>query len=116
MAPIQHIVLVKFDPSTTAEEVDALCAEFLSLGQACVHPETKKPYPLSCKGGKNHADVRVSKGFEYGFIVEFANEEDLDYYSKKDENHASFAKKLAQKLDGGVEKGLIAVDFVEGGF
>ncbi len=48
--------------------------------------------------------------------MEFANEEDLAYYSTKDENHANFAKKLSQKLDGGVEKGLIAVDFVVGGF
>jgi len=38
-------------------------------------------------------------GFTHGFVVEFATEEDRDYYVWKDPAHQAFVKKNTPKID-----------------
>ena len=47
----------------------------------------------------------------HAFVVEFASKEDRDYYVKKDQAHAEFAKRLIGSVEGA-----LVIDFVAGEF
>ena len=56
-------------------------------------------------------DAVVSKDYSHGFVVEFDNERDRDYYTFEDPAHMAFKKSLA----GLIEKPVV-VDFDENVF
>lgn len=49
--------------------------------------------------GKNISWQTLAKGFTHGFVVEFENQEDLDYYHLEDEVHLAFAKKAGPLVE-----------------
>ncbi len=51
--------------------------------------------------------------YTHGFVVEFENQEDLEYYLHKDPAHLAF-KEVVKELGEGVKTGVM--DFVPGGF
>lgn len=98
----------------------------LGLKGACIHPTSQKPYIKSLSGGRDNSKegMQVSlsfqalgeattirsrseqAGIQYGFVVEFDNLEDRDYYVEKDEAHEAF-KNSARPI---IEK-VIVVDY-----
>jgi hypothetical protein len=98
----------------------------LALGEKCIHPTSQKPYIKSFSGGKNnspegHAVQKKSTSsprllltimkdpHTHGFVVEFDNAEDRDYYVYKDPAHQDFVK-----FAGGVANGVKVVDYEPG--
>lgn len=81
----------------------------LALKQQCIHPDTKTPYILSCKGGRNISSEAGRADYSYGFVLEFKDKDDWTFYLKEDPAHQAFVKKAM----GGVEK-VGVVDFEEG--
>lgn len=65
----------------------------------------------SAKGGREQSKEKYHRGLQVVFIVEFASEEDLDYYVDHDKAHRAFVHRWA--LEGVVEEGLV-LDFKEG--
>lgn len=81
---LHHIVLFKFKPTASAQEVQAVscvvggenlepkrrslnlggqaCDRMLALATNCLHPETKKPYVKAAAGGKNNSPEGKSVG------------------------------------------------------
>lgn len=97
----------------------------MTLSEKCIHPTSQKPYIKSFSGGKNnspegYAVNRVSihirrsltfpqDPYTHGFVVEFENAEDRDYYVDKDPDHQEFVK-----FAGGVANGVKVVDYEPG--
>lgn len=53
------------------------------------------------------------QGLTHGFVVEFENEEDRDYYLNKDPAHLDFVKWVTTS---GIAEGITVIDFVPGVF
>ena len=70
---VQHIVLFKFKPETTAEKVKEIVAAFEAL-----------PSQISqikgFKWGTNNSPENLIKGLTHAFILTFDNEKDRDAY------------------------------------
>lgn len=70
---VQHIVLFKFKPETTAEKVKEIVAAFEAL-----------PSQISqikgFKWGTNNSPENLNKGLTHAFILTFDNEKDRDAY------------------------------------
>jgi hypothetical protein len=98
----------------------------LALGEKCIHPTSQKPYIKSFTGGKNNSPeghavhksrnlppglllMLVKDPHTHGFVVEFENAEDRDYYVFKDPAHQEFIK-----FAGEVANGVKVVDYEPG--
>lgn len=107
--PVVHIVLFEFKPTLSRETVVNACQRMLDLEKNCKHPKTNKPYVKSHGGGRDNSPEGLQGGFTHGFVFEFENEEDRDYYVAKDPVHqefVGFVKELVQNIR--------AVDFQPG--
>ncbi|KAH6695109.1 stress responsive A/B barrel domain-containing protein [Plectosphaerella plurivora] len=111
MAPITHIVAVGFKDEVSAETIKETADGFFKLQQSCVNPATQQPYIVSIKGGKDNSPEGLQSGITHAFVVEFASEEDRDFYVKEDLVHRTFAQGL-----GSVLAKIIVTDFVAGVF
>ncbi|TID24158.1 stress responsive A/B barrel domain protein [Venturia nashicola] len=108
---IVHVVLFEFKSKATDEQVKEACDRMLGLAQACVHPDTKAPYIKMSVGGKNNSIEGMEGGLTHGFVVNFENIEDRDYYVKKDPAHEAFVKSI-----GDIMASARVVDFEPGVF
>ncbi|KAF7591885.1 hypothetical protein BBP40_000930 [Aspergillus hancockii] len=97
---ITHIVLFRYKPSITWSEFEQHFDVFMALKNKCVKQSTGKPYMLSMKAGKNRSWENFSKGMTHGFVLEFANQDDLDYYLTEDPVHLEFSRNAAPLIDG----------------
>ncbi|KAL8702961.1 MAG: hypothetical protein Q9201_003865 [Fulgogasparrea decipioides] len=104
-----HTVLFEFKPEVEAMTVHNMCRRMLSLKDECLHPTTNKPYIKSCVGGKDNSPEGLQSGITHGFVVEFENEGDRDFYVEKDEAHQAFKKDVGSCLVKAV-----VVDFTPG--
>jgi hypothetical protein len=57
---------------------------------------------LSMKAGKNMSWEPFSKGMTHGFVLEFRNQEELDYYLTEDPVHAAFSKAAKPYIEDSV--------------
>ena len=88
----------------------------LSLRTTCLHPDSNKPYIVNSSGGQDnspegaqvtlqHSGIRSTLltlrkgGLTHGFVVEFASQQDRDYYVSKDPVHQAFVKKNGPRFD-----------------
>ncbi|CAI6339546.1 unnamed protein product [Periconia digitata] len=108
---ITHIVLFAWKDTATQEQVDEACKRMMSLSERCIHPTSKAPYIKSFQGGKNNSPEGHAAPHTHGFVVEFENEEDRDYYLNKDPEHLAFVE-FAGDFIGGVK----VLDFEPGKF
>ncbi|TKA61467.1 hypothetical protein B0A49_12575 [Cryomyces minteri] len=99
---ISHIVLFKYRPSITWADFESHFETFMALRTRCVHPTTGKPLMLSMKAGKNRSWEPFSKGMTHGFVLDFANQEDLDYYLTRDPGHLAFSKAAGPLIEDSV--------------
>jgi hypothetical protein len=70
---VQHIVLFKFKPETTAEKVKEIVAAFEAL------PSQIKEIK-GFKWGTNNSPENLNKGLTHAFILTFDSEKDRDAY------------------------------------
>ncbi|KAH7122322.1 hypothetical protein B0J11DRAFT_335725 [Dendryphion nanum] len=108
---IVHIVLFEFKSSAPAEKVVEAVQSMLDLREKCIHPTTQRPYIKSFEGGKNNSPEGHAGGLTHGFVVEFNNEEDRDYYINNDPAHRSFINFV-----GGILEKVRVLDFAPGKF
>ena len=97
----------------------------LALKDQCMHPSTNKPYLKTSVGGKdnspegiqvgipNHSPFQrrpvldfyllnfwiLKHGITHGFVVEFENIEDRDYYVTTDPVHQRFVKSIGEVVE-----------------
>ncbi|KAI6844756.1 hypothetical protein KC342_g123 [Hortaea werneckii] len=98
-SPITHIVLFKYRPEITWSAFEAHFEIFQSLQTKCLHPDTGKPYMLSMRMGKNRSWEPFSKGMTHAFVLEFANQGDLDYYLLHDPVHREFSRNAGPLIE-----------------
>ncbi|OCK79866.1 hypothetical protein K432DRAFT_252188, partial [Lepidopterella palustris CBS 459.81] len=96
---ITHIVLFKYRSSIPWSDLESHFSAFQTLQKKCLHPSTGKPYMLSMRMGKNRSWEPYSKGMTHGFVLEFANQEDLDYYLTRDLVHLDFSKNAGPLIE-----------------
>ncbi|KAL2822150.1 hypothetical protein BDW59DRAFT_181061 [Aspergillus cavernicola] len=99
---ITHIVLFKYKPSITWAEFEKHFEVFLALKDKCVKPDTRRPYMKSMKAGKNRSWENFNKGMTHGFVLEFENQADLDYYLTKDPVHLEFSRNAKPLVEDSV--------------
>lgn len=97
--------------TTYADDRKQVCTRMTGLATKCVHPTTKQNYFKSYSGGKNNSTEGHDGGFTHGFVCEFQNAEDRDYYISKDPAHLEFVASLE-----GVVKDVRVVDYEPGVF
>lgn len=90
--PITHIVLFKYKSDLTWTDLEKHFESFMALKSKSLHPKTGKPLIQSMKAGKNRSWEPYSKGMTHGFILEFASQQDLDYYILEEPVHVQFSK------------------------
>ncbi|KAM7201278.1 dabb domain containing protein [Rhypophila sp. PSN 637] len=108
---VTHTVLFQFKADANPDDVKAACDRFLVLKEKCLHPTTQSAYITSLKGGKDNSPEGLQNEITHGFVVEFASEEDRDYYVKTDPAHQAFVKSI-----GDLVQKAIVVDFTNGFF
>lgn len=89
---ITHIVLFKYKPSISWEAFEEHFETFKALQKRCLHPVTQRPYMVSMRMGKNRSWEPFSKGMTHAFVLEFASQDDLDYYLTRDPVHLEFSR------------------------
>ncbi|PSK40255.1 hypothetical protein B9Z65_8195 [Elsinoe australis] len=87
---VVHVVLFEWKASASAETVNAACQRMLALKDKCTHPKTGQKYVKSYGGGRDNSPEGMQGGFTHGFVFEFENEADRDYYTKDDPIHQEF--------------------------
>ncbi|KAF4552073.1 Hypothetical protein D9617_11g009200 [Elsinoe fawcettii] len=94
-----HIVLFEFKPSVSPQEVTdvSVCDP---KDDNCKHPKTGLPYVRSHGGGRDNSPEGLQGGFTHGFVYEFDNEEDRDYYVKDDPAHLDFVASIKDVVQG----------------
>lgn len=104
---ITHIVLFQYRSNITWTDFESHFAAFSSLKNRCLRDG--KPYMLSMRMGKNRSWEPCSKGMTHGFVLEFASQDDLDYYLTQDEVHAEFSRNAKPFVEDSV-----VVDITDG--
>lgn len=110
--PIFHIVSFRFATSTPSTIRSEISARFLALQQACLSPTTGKSYIRSFTGGRDVSVETLQRGFSHVFVLEFATEQDRDWYVHHDPVHREFGVRV---LTGFVEE-VMVLDFRRGEF
>ncbi|KAL2057026.1 hypothetical protein ABVK25_002765 [Lepraria finkii] len=93
---IVHIVLFQFKPQTAVQDV---CRRMLALKDQCMHPTTNKPYIKTSVGGKDNSPEGIQHGITHGFVMEFENIEDRDFYVTEDPVHQWFVKSIGDVIE-----------------
>ena len=102
------------------------CNRMIDLRNQCIHPTSKKPYITTSSGGRQNSSegtkvcsilqplsyaafamrhgvelslMRLQADYSHAFVVEFASEEDRDFYDKQDQAHLEFKKSLKDVVE-----------------
>lgn len=104
MAPIKHVVLLRFKKSVPGNAVKGIFKELADL---------KKVIPglLDFSGGPYDSPEGLHKGFTHGFVATFKDGRVRDVYLAHPA-HEAIKQKVLPLLDGGID-GAIAFDWVE---
>ncbi|EED17446.1 conserved hypothetical protein [Talaromyces stipitatus ATCC 10500] len=84
--------MIEFKEEVTAEQVEDVYNRWSSLKGLCVRSDSQKPYITKQMAGRNISLEKLTGGFTHIFIEEFKNEQDRNYYLKKDPAHRDFGK------------------------
>jgi hypothetical protein len=90
--PITHIVLFKYRQDISWTDLESHFKSFMALQHKSLNPDTGKPLIQSLKAGKNKSWEPFSKGMTHGFVLEFSNQADLDYYLTTEPVHKAFSQ------------------------
>ncbi|CAG8954019.1 hypothetical protein HYFRA_00009119 [Hymenoscyphus fraxineus] len=106
---ITHMIFFKFKDSASKEEVSEASKNLIALAKNCIHPTTNAPYILSSTGGENISNEGMSGEFTHGFVSQFANKEDMEYYLRSDPAHMAFIKSV-----GAIAEKAQVIDYEDG--
>ena len=85
---VKHIVIFKYKPSATAEQISRVTEAFKSL-------KTKIPGIISFEYGVNNSPENLNKGFTHVYLLTFANAKARDQYLPHPE-HKKFGELLSR--------------------
>jgi hypothetical protein len=88
---LRHVVIFKFNDSSTAQEVQNVADTFYALKQSV--PQIK-----DMEWGINNSPENYNQGFTHCFIISFKSEKDLADY-QNDPNHRAFQEVLKPHMD-----------------
>lgn len=100
MPRVQHMVILKFKPSVTPEEIDGLFGMVDAMKDLI-------PGIEYCAGGPYSSPEGFNQGFTHGFLVTFSSPEARDAYLPHPE-HAKVRDALLAAIESAV-----AFDFLE---
>ncbi|KAJ4290838.1 hypothetical protein N0V90_010033 [Kalmusia sp. IMI 367209] len=99
---ITHIVLFKYRSDITWSDLEDHFKYFMSLKTRSLHPQTGTPLIKSLRAGKNTSWEPFSKGMTHAFILEFASQDDLDYYLTAEPVHLQFSRDAKPLIEDSV--------------
>ncbi|KAJ5802796.1 stress responsive A/B barrel domain protein [Penicillium pulvis] len=108
---ITHIVLFQFKAGIDPQRIIDVCDRMLALKDTCLHPSSQMPYIKASTGGVDNSPEEAQDGITHGFVVEFENAADRDYYVHRDPVHRAFV----DSLTGLLEKAQV-IDYTPGVF
>ncbi|KAL1740928.1 hypothetical protein HDZ31DRAFT_85148 [Schizophyllum fasciatum] len=91
--PTTHIIAVKLKEGTDLVAACALFEKAFDFKDLCKKPDGAL-YVRAVRGGKQVTEGllgQIAKGWEWAFVFEFANTDDLQYFLLKDPEHQKFA-------------------------
>lgn len=98
---LRHVVLFRWKPETSAEEVREIEDAFRAL-------PGKIPQIAGLEGGRDVSVQNLHQGFTHCFVVSFASEADRDVYATHPDHLAFVA------LSGPHREGILVVDYFAG--
>jgi len=97
---ITHVVLFKFKPTSSEQDIQACFSQLAELTQAL-------PIIRSYQFGQYSSQEGLNQGFTHGFVMTFDNEADRDEYLVHPE-HVKVAEFIQQHIE--FPSGVIAFD------
>ena len=88
---LRHVVLFKFKPGTSQENIDKVREAFSAL-------PSKIPEIASYEWGTNNSPEGLDKGFTHAFFLSFKSEEDREVYLPHPD-HKAFGEVLSPHLE-----------------
>ena len=98
---IRHIVLVKFQPEVTEEQISAIFSELHDI-------KAKLPGVLSITAGRSESPEQIERGYMHGFVVDFTDWDTLQAYQDHPD-HKVLGGKLVANAIGGID-GILVFD------
>ncbi|KAI1814407.1 stress responsive A/B barrel domain-containing protein [Poronia punctata] len=90
--PVNRMLLFQYKPSARAEDTSKAYKDLLALKDNCLR--SGQPYIKSLTGGPNHSPEGHEDAMQYGFVMQFDNEADRDYYVDHDEAHKAYVRSI----------------------
>lgn len=98
---IRHIVLIKFNPDLTAENIAELFTELHEI-------QGKIPGLIGITSGRSESPEQMERGYMHGFIADFTDWDGLQAYQDHPD-HQRLGAKLTAAAVGGKE-GILCFD------
>ncbi|GAB1320945.1 Stress responsive A/B barrel domain-containing protein [Madurella fahalii] len=108
---VTHVVLFEFKQDADPAAVDLACARMMALKDKCLSRNSQYPYIQSISGGRDNSKEGLQDGLTHGFVVQFANLNDREYYVEHDPAHQDFKKEIEPLV-----KKVTVLDFTNGSF
>lgn len=86
--------MFEFKSTTEPSTIQDACNRMVDLRNQCIHPTSKKPYITTSSGGRQNSPETNKAPYSYAFVLEFASEEDRQYYVDEDPAHLEFKQSL----------------------
>lgn len=102
MVQVKHLMLLKFKPQTTREEIGEIFEAFDELPDLV-------PGTLELAGGPYNSHEGLHQGFTHGLAITFADATCRDAYLEHPHRKA-LVQRMLEHIQGG-ESGMIAFDF-----
>lgn len=91
---IRHIVLVRFRPEVTEEEIAAIFADLAAI-------RTKLPGVIDIRSGRSESPEKIERGYMHGFTVDFTDWAALAAYQDHPD-HRRVGAALVAAAEGGI--------------
>jgi Stress responsive A/B Barrel Domain len=102
---IRHIVLIKFNPGLSQEEIDDIFAELHDI-------KDKVPGTIAITSGRSESPEKIERGYLHGFVADFADWATLQAYQDHPD-HRKLGARLVANAVGGIE-GILVFDLQVG--
>ena len=99
---IRHIVLIKFKPEMSEQDISAVFAELHEI-------EGKLPGLLGISSGRSESPEQMERGYMHGFTADFKDWDGLQAYQDHPAHQAVGEKMVANAVSG--KDGILVFDF-----
>lgn len=98
---IRHIVLTRFRPEVSEDNIHSIYAGLAALTE-------KLDGASGFTGGRSQSPEQIERGYLHGFVIDFDSWEALAHYSDNDQ-HKALGAQLVEHAAGGID-GILVVD------